>query len=174
MTCSCGVRKVHSYNIENIISGFWFDINTKWRVKPNNSLLFLFRLLLITICLWDGTLNFTDNWVILKLLGMFLLIYQIWLRWTIRWTFFFYQCRDLLKDAGCVIWIFMDVEHFIIRFVVRLKKRIIQAEGNIQVIDYFHFMLHWIFISNLFSPNIFLYAFPYFSVSLFFWYNFMI
>ena len=70
-----GVGKVLSYEIESIISGFCFDINTKWRVKLNNASFYISFVAVNNFRLRGNTSKFTDNRIILRLFGMFLLIH---------------------------------------------------------------------------------------------------
>ena len=61
-----------SYKFEKIISGFCFDINTKWRFKPNN---ISFSISFAAADILQGdTSKFADSRIFVELFGLFLLI----------------------------------------------------------------------------------------------------
>ena len=88
-----------SYKIQKIISDFCFDIDTKWRVKPNNiSFSISFVVPDIFVCRVD-TSKFGDSQIFLDFFGIFLLICKD----MVLLDNFFNRCGDLFKDAGWVI-----------------------------------------------------------------------
>ena len=67
-------QKILSYKTQKIMSNFCFDINTKWRVKPNNILLSISFVVDVILVCRVILQSFPNSRIFLELFGIFLLI----------------------------------------------------------------------------------------------------
>ena len=98
-----------SYKIQKRISDFCFDINSKWRVKPN-SILFSILFVVFNVFVCRVTIQGLST-------AEFFLRFLVYFFWFVKYGFvgwsgensFFNRCGEFFKDDRWKIWIFLSL-----------------------------------------------------------------